>query len=235
MEKKSQLTFIMAAALFILIIAVLVLFAANYFKKNDAEPLVFEKASIENYINGCAKKTAEEGLILLGKHGSLSPQNSIKAKNMDIEVYNLPAIEKLQDGLSAYIDGNLPACLKDFRDFKKQGWDVEKGSISTRTQINLEDVVFEIDFPLKVSTSESTLSFEKFSARADVRLRYIHELIGKIVDFNLKYKRHIDMSTLDGYNVDVTIIDLESSLVYSIVDSNSLIMGKPYVFRFAVN
>ncbi|MBI2657352.1 hypothetical protein HYX08_01510 [Candidatus Woesearchaeota archaeon] len=237
MGKKAQVTFIMAAALFILIIAALIFYVANYYKKNAAEPLIFERASIENYISSCVKKTAEDGLLLLGKHGSLFPENSLKAKNIGIEYYNenkVPGIEKLQNDLSSYIDNNLALCLNDFEDFKKQGWDVEKGSISARTQINQEDVTFEVEFPLKVSSSEASISFERFASRVNIRLKYIHELITKIVGFDAKYKRHIDMSTLDGYDVDVTVIDYEGALIYNIKDSKSMIMGKPYAFRFAV-
>jgi len=239
MKKKSQLAMSIAAAIFILIIAALVFYVAGYYKKNKAEPLVFERASIENYINSCVKKTAEDGLLLLGKRGSMFPENSLKAKNTDVEYFydngnKVPTIDKLQNGPSSYIDSNLAGCLNDFEDFRKQGWDVEKGSVSTKTQINHEDVTFEVDFPIKVSSNEASINFEKFASRVNVRLKYIHELANKIVDFSAKYKRHVDMSTLNDYNVDVTVIDYEGALIYSIKDSKSMIMGKPYVFRFAV-
>lgn len=239
MNKKGQITLIIAITFFIIIIAALIFYVVNYYKKNQIDPLIFERASIENYINNCVKKTAEEGLKLLGKQGSIVLDDSIKTPNADVAYYfnnanKVPSIEKIQNDLSLHMNKNLNVCLKDFEDFKKQGWDVEKVEVNAKTQINQEDVLFEINLPLKVSDKVNTINFEKSVARLDVRLKYIYDLINKIVDFNTKYKRQIDMTTLNDYDVDVTVIDYEGSLVYNIKDPKSLIRNEPYVFRFAV-
>ena len=63
-NKNAQITWIIATAIFIFIIAALVFYVTNYFKlKNSIEPLAFERISIENYLNTCIKKTAEDGLM----------------------------------------------------------------------------------------------------------------------------------------------------------------------------
>jgi len=218
MNKKAQVTLIIAIAVFIVIIAGLIFYVANYFKKSSIEPLVFEKASIENYINGCVKKTAEDGLRQFGKKGFV------------VENSKIPSIEQIQNELSFYVDSNLNTCLKDFRDFKRQGWDVEKGNINTKTQINQEDVVFDVNFPIKVSDKVNTLNFDRFVIKLDIRLKYIYDLINKIVDFDSKYKRQVDMTMLNAHDVNVTIFEVQDSLVYVIDDSKSLIMNEPYRF-----
>ena len=222
MGKKSQITLMIALAVFILIIAALIFYIANYYKKNLIEPLAFERASIENYINNCIKKTAEDGLKQYGRKG-------FAASNQKI-----PSIEDARNQLSSYMNGNLNACLKDFEELRKQGWDVEKGDVNADAQINEQDVSFDVAYPLKVSDKSNTINFERFASRLNIRLKYIYELINKIADFKFKYGKEVDLTTLRDYDLEVTIFPDKDSFVYVIDDHKSLIMNEPYRFRLTI-
>lgn len=222
MKIKAQITLMIAVALFILVVAALAIYAGNYFKKTNKEPLVFERASIENYVSSCVKKTAEDGLIQFGKNGFSADSNKI------------PGIDDIQSQLASYVDGNLDACLNDFEDFRKQGWKVEKGNANAKAQINEQDVSFDVDYPLKVSDNENMISFERFAYKAEIRLKYIYELVGRIAEFKFKYGKEADLTTLRDYDLEVTIFPDKGSFVYVIDDKKSLIMGEPYRFRLAI-
>ena len=223
MERKAQVTLIIAATLFIVIIAGLVIYAANYYKKNNQVPLIFERASIENYISSCVKKTAEDGIIQLGKNG------------FNVDSNKIPDIYEIESQLASYVDSNLDSCLNDFKDFEKEGWDVEKSGFTAKAQVNEQDVSFEIAYPLKISDKENAISFERFASKSNVRLKYIYELAGKIVEFKFKYGKEVDLTTLRGYDLEVTIFPDKGSFVYVIDDPKSLIMSKPYRFKLVIN
>lgn len=222
MEKKSQITLIIALAIFILVIAALIFYIANYYKKNLSEPLVFERASIESYINNCLKKTAEDGLKQYGRRGFVANNQKI------------PSIEDARNQLSLYVNNNLNACLKDFEDFRKQGWDVEKGDVNADAQINEQDVSFDVAYLLKVSDKSNTINFERFASRLDIRLKYIYGLINKIADFKFKYNKEVDLTALRNYDLEVTIFTDKDSFVYVIDDHKSLIMNEPYRFKLTL-
>ena len=240
-KKNAQITLIMLVGIFIVMTAALVFYFVYYLEnKNPIAPLVFERDSIENYINQCVKKTAENGLKLLGVQGGfITLQDYLQAQNAGISyLYDkeskVPSIGQIQDELSAYVDSNLDSCFKKFDDFKKQGWDVEQGNIHSKTTANERDVTFDINFPLKVSNKGYTLSFEKFLVLLNVRLKYIHQLASYIVDFNIKNPRSIDRTALNNYDVNITVFPYQDSLVYSIEDTKSLIVNNPYQFIFAL-
>lgn len=218
MEKKSQITLVIALALLILIIAAFIIYSGNYLKKNNQEPLIFERASIENYINDCVKGTAENGLKQLGKKG------------FAVDKPEIASIEEMQSQLADYINSNLDSCLDNFNDFERAGWDVEKGSINAKAQINEKDVSFDVDYPIKVANEGSTISFERFTSIVNVRLKYIHELAGKIVEFKFKHNKEVDLTTLSEYDLEVTIFPDKEDFVYVIDDHKSLIMNEPYRF-----
>ena len=241
MKKNAQVTFMIAISVFIVVIASFIFYVAYYFEnKNLAEPLVFERLSIENYINGCVKKTAEDGLKLLGKQGGIILKEHLQTPNSGIDYYlynnqsKIPSIENIQDELSFYVKSNLDACLRDFEDFKRRQWNVEKGEIETKTQVNEQDVAFEVNFPLKITNQGSTLNFERFVSKVNVRLKYIYDLANRTVNFNIKNPRSVDRTALSNYDVNVTVFPYEDSVVYVIDDSKSLIMNKAYRFMFAM-
>ena len=223
MGKKSQMTVMIAIAIFILIIATLIFYIANYYKKSLKEPLVFERASIESYISNCIKKTAEDGLKQYGKMGFNIDENSI------------PGIDDVQGQLASYMNSNLDICLKDFDDFRKQGWDVEKGDVNAKAQINEQDVSFDVDYPLKVSDKSNTINFERFALSLNIRLKYIYELVNEIAEFKFKYNKEVDLTTLRDYDLEVTVFPDKKSFVYVIDDKKSLIMNEPYRFRLVIN
>lgn len=241
MNKRAQVTLIIAIALFILIIAALIFYVANYFRiKTPIEPLVFERASIENYINGCVKKTAEDGLRLLGKQGGfinleeLQNDGNLGTAYLPYNKNQAPSIEEMQNELSSYVSSSLSICLKGFDDFKKQGWDIDMGSINSKATINKKDVLFEVYFPLKVSSSGNSINFERFIAKANVRLKYIHEVVGRIFESNIENPKSVDRTALSKYDVNITVFPYDSYLVYAITDPKSLIMNKPYMFALAL-
>ena len=222
MGRKSQVTLIIAIALLILVIAALIIYAANYFKNKNQEPLIFERASIENYISNCIKKTSEDSLVQFGKEG------------FNVDANKIPSIDEVQNQLASYINSNLDICLKDFEDFKKQGWGVEKNAINAKAQINEQDVSFEISYPLKISDEVSTISFERFALKLNVRLKHIYELVNRIVDFKSKYGKEVDLTALRDYDLDITIFPDKGSFVYVIDDHKSLVMNEPYRFILTI-
>ncbi len=241
MEKKSsQVTLMMLIGIFIVMFAALVFYFAYYFENRNSVTLIFERSSIENYVNQCVKKTAEDGVKLLGRQGGfITSKDYMETPNTKISyLYDkenkVPSTVQMQDELAAYMDGNVGSCFKNFDDFKKQGWGIEQGIIHSKAMLNEKDVTFEVDFPLKVSSKGNTLNFEKFLVVLNVRLKYIHNLADYIVNFNVNNPKSIDRTALSNYDVDITVFPYRDSLVYDIKDSKSLIVNKPYRFMFAL-
>ena len=242
MEKKNaQITLMILISVFIVMAAALVFYFAYYLEnRNPAAHLAFGRESIENYISQCIKKTAENGLELLGIQGGvIKLQDYLQAPNFGISyLYDkgsrVPSIEQVQNELSSYMDKNLDSCFKNFEDFKKQGWNVEQGIIHSKTMVNEQDVAFEVDLPLKVSSSDSAISFDKFLVLLNVRLKYIYRLASYIVDFNIKNPKSMDRTALNNYDVNITVFPYQDALIYNIEDSKSPIINKPYRFVFAL-
>ncbi|MBI2653931.1 hypothetical protein HYX02_03905 [Candidatus Woesearchaeota archaeon] len=239
-KKRGQITIVMALAIVMLIIAALTIYVLNYYKKNFTEPLVFEKASIENYINNCIKKTAEDGVKLLGKQGGyINLEDSIKAQN-NIAVLSLnnkskaQPIAGMENDLSNYLKNNLNSCLKNFKDFKRQGWQVEAGSIKAAAKINENDVTFEANFPMSVNSKGDTIKFERFVIMLNVRLKYVYELVDSIVDFKIKHNRDIDLKDATKYDVEIVVFLHNKNIIYAIYDHKYPILNKPYMFIFGL-
>lgn len=240
MKRKSQATSVGLLMLLVLLFAVLVLYLVDGYNAR-LNTLVFERYSIENYINQCVKKTGEDGLTLLGKQGgAIILKDYIDIQGLGISYMyrngnKMPSIGNIQDELSFYINANLKVCFRDFEDFKRMGWGVEKGEVNANTQINQRDVTFEVDFPLKVMNKGKTIQFDRFLVNLNIRLKFIYDMVSSIVSFNEINPGIIDMTELNNYDVNVTIFPYNKSIIYAIDDSKSLIINKPYRFMFAMS
>ena len=241
-NNKAQVTWIIVIGIFILIVAALIFYIANYYKGKIGHGLEFEKSSIQNYINLCVKNTAENGLKTLGKQGGyIKLENPLETPNGGIafllksNASKVPTIENIESELSLYMKNNLNDCLKEFEDFKKQGWGVEKGELNSKARINLHDVTFEVLYPIKVRYKDETIEVERSLITINVRLRYIYELINKIFDFRIKNSNSIDRTELANYNFNIKVLSHNNFLIYVIDDKKSPIANQPYRFMFALD
>lgn len=240
-DKKSQITFVMIIVIFIIIIAILI-YAPRFFKIKIKDILAFDKATIQKYIDECMKITAEDGLKLLGKQGGyINLGEHLETPNLKTSYLLLnnkskvPPIEEIENELSLYMDNNLNTCLRGFEDFKKQGWDVEKGELDSKTKINQNDVAFEVNYPIKITNKGDIIKVDKSLVYINVRFMHIYNILNKIVDFNIKNPKYIDRSDLDKYGIKIKVYPYQNSLIYVIDDPKSLVANQPYRLILALH
>ena len=239
MKKKSQIS------LFIILgIVVLGLFFFIFLTPNNinSNVVAFEKSTINNYITSCLKQASEDALFLLGKQGgNINPESYLESNDFRIsylyknEETNVPSKKNIEEQLSKYIDNNILTCLNNFDDFKKQGWEVNFDNPITKTSINLKDISLLLNFDVGIGKGDSIINFKEFSHIADVRLTKILEATNKIVDFHLIEEEWTDLTTLSGYNLEITIFPYKNTLTYSIEDKKSELSGETYLFNFALD
>ncbi len=238
--RKSQISLFMLFVVVLAIIGILVFFSVKLLKASNENELLFERSSIEKYVNSCLKKTSEDALKLLGKGGGYITQydfvqiNNAKVSLLLDGMNNVPAIIKMQNEMEIYIDNNLNACLNDFNDFTERGWSVEKDNPKSTAKINEKDVSFEMRMPLEVSYRGETLSYSTFYSRSEIRLKIIHDLVSKSVGVNEIIPSSVDRTLLSNYDMNVTVFPFENTLVYVVDDHKSQILKEDYRFIFGM-
>lgn len=242
--KKAQLTPFILLGLIILIAFIVMFYLSSFVASNNKqnEELVFNKATVDNYVTTCLEKVSADALTLLGKQGGhIYPQNYLATPNYYVSylsnngVNDVPSIEQMQNELSVYINENLNSlCLENFEPFKKQRWDVLYGDIKTTASINIKSVTFDLKLPVTIRQDESFITAEDFTITHELRLTYILGTVNQIVNSLIENSNWIDMTLLSGFDLDFTIFPYNTVPVFSIIDEKSLINQEPYQFMFAI-
>ncbi|MCK4669894.1 MAG: hypothetical protein KAT43_01730 [Nanoarchaeota archaeon] len=90
---------------------------------------------------------------------------------------NIPAIEDMEDQLNNYIERELMRCIQGFSELRKQGFEIEELKHPVAQAIVTDrDVVFMLDYPLKITKNDLEVKTKYFRIRQDVNLRRAYYL-----------------------------------------------------------
>ncbi len=242
MQKRGQVSLFIIVGI-ILVLAVSLLY---FVLAPDSDPGVVtaaDMAPIRNYIDLCAKSSAEDAVRLLGLQGGYInvPSPYFESVYTDIAYWyytgddTYPTLEKMEQELSGYMNENLLDCIDDLRVFSDMGYAFSFGEISTQASIGQNNVEFNINYPITVIKDNRRTEISTFYQNIPVRLGYIYDISREIVSGHVEDPDWIDVSYLLGLDITPRIYPYEGSrLVYSLRDNVTITdFQLEYLFLFA--
>ena len=167
------------------IVLLAVIFAVFYFlgdkiiKQSETEISLDESGiePIRNLVKDCVEKEVIKGTELIGKQGGYyDPVKFYTIGEYDLSydcyfnsngnyVNNLPTLFKISREIEEYLGSDeavssVDECIDDFDDFKGQGFDINDGSREISVDVNNEVIIVDVDYPITISKSNSTLEIE---------------------------------------------------------------------------
>ncbi len=238
MKKAQMALFIILGIVLIFIVAAAYLSVRSFGEK----PIIFEKGSIQMYMDGCLKESAEEGIILLGKQGGrIALKDQVKSPSYGISLWLKenktlsPSVEGMEQEIGSEIEKNIKACVNGFDDFTSRGWKVEQGEFSAQVMVNRDDVSISAQFPITIIRKEESIQIGKLSAQVPVRLSQLHEAASEVAQFSKERNNRIDLTYLNSQDFNTTIFPYAGAIIYRFTDEKSRIGNAPYEFYFAIS
>ncbi len=241
-KEKGQVTiFIIIAIVIIALIAVFLLAKENVldFGKEKIAP---EVKPIYSFVEECVKTTGENAVYYIGQTGGyfVIPNSSTDfgiAYYYDKGNNYMPSKEKIEEELGSYVDFMLFFCVKEFEDFGD--FQVEQNEVKTKAKISEGKVIFNVEYPLKVSKGDKTYNFKKFQGETLVRLEQVYALAYNITQEQMKTKNNICISCIyelareKELFVEMNEHPDNQTIVFTIRDEKSEILKGDYRFNFA--
>lgn len=144
---------------------------------------------VYDYVESCLEQVSGDGIALLGAQGGYINIPGIIANTPSAYVPNdprgisktplwyfegedrTPSIEFMQAELARYIRARLPECTGMFESFEE--FTVEQGEIVPRVLMTADDVVVELDWPLRVSGVDRETDIVEFVVVHPVRFKQL--------------------------------------------------------------
>ncbi len=245
--KRGQVSpFLIMGLVLVVLAAVVVLVVSVTTEKKAAEQaagaaeLAAEAQEIETFITLCVRRTAYEGLELLGRQGGyLAVPRLIRLQgtaSWHLDQVNIqPALNQTLQRLETHINNNLESCTALER-FRAQGFDISAQSPKSAVFYTPDSVSIDVRYPVQVRKEGYEKSFEQFHANLDVRFRRMFELASQIVNRQLdpafRFSAPLELVDAGDFAVSYQRVDNET-LLYTITDPTRLEEGQRFSFTFA--
>ncbi|MFC1682021.1 hypothetical protein ACFL0X_00185 [Nanoarchaeota archaeon] len=226
--KRGQVTiFIIIAVLIIAGVGIYFAVKTDLFLTQDSDVV-----EIKKFISQCLKETSVDAIYFVSSQGGYYkiPGFYYEDSSIKVPIYydsgnkNVPGLGLIEDEFENYVIENIDDCIDDFKLFRENGFDFEKGEVSVRVNILGDEVVFNLDYPVRITKGD-----------IDERLNSFREKIG--LDFTEKYK--LVKKVADNYERDpsyipfsyLTLLSYENDFTYSISHANEDIVVFSLVFN----
>jgi len=195
-NKKAQITTFMIIGIVILVIAIGALYIKNEYAVKPTMPekvevkqeLQMDYSSVQSFVSSCVSKVADESVYYVSYQGgyNVPPGMSMEVGNFSVPYYinldqaNVPDINAISNEFSSFVTKNLPLCTGDFLTFKEQGYTITTGEVEVNTQINENNVVFDVKYPIEFEKDGAKTSIEDFKTTLDVNYNYVYDTVQKV-------------------------------------------------------
>ncbi|MBD3310106.1 hypothetical protein GF351_02715 [Candidatus Woesearchaeota archaeon] len=242
---RGQVTLFVIIGLVILILAATIWYLFGIYRPEVERELIevpTELRPLHNYITGCLRETAIDGAYLNGVQGGYAypPNTSVVTEFSavslwyDDELGDLrPTQPEIESQLALYVDQMLEECT-NFSSFEQQGWSVEAGEPNTTVTIAVNELVFEMEYPVDAAIEESEGRLERFRVIIPHRLSYILNTANEVNDLVVEDPGWVQFTPLLEYDLDIIVMPVsEDTIIYAFQDNRSAMRpGEPYLFMF---
>jgi hypothetical protein len=257
-KKRGQVTAFVVVGILLLIGSALIFLMYNKGAQTEAEIELLEAEIVKAHVQNCIKEITVPGIFLMSYQGGrLYTDEDVTQPGFDKKNFRtidrvfpyyiiegkkfLPQMKEIEQSLATYIDENLYWCV-DFLQFIEQGLVVEEIS-SPKTKVNVarKEVVFTVDYPIRVRVGAPTVEREyqlkRFRHTEAIRLGEIFTAAEKMTDQIVadSSSAHLSDFMKIGKKHDVMISILpydEESTAYSLYDEQSSLRDASLTFWF---
>jgi len=240
MNKKGQITLFIILGLFILLMAISLLFLSITTtedeltaEKEKIYEQIPEAGQVKELIDSCLEKSTMRGLLEISSKGGYSNiPPTINYRNRSVwfidQINVQPTLEEIKIRLEQFIEQDIDHCL-NYSTFEEQGFKVVTGEHKSKILFGGSKVVSRLNYTLEFSKGEKIKAFDTFSIDLDFPLRKMFETASTII--NLQQKTDFErLAPLKGFNstlftVRYSIPD-DEHLIYSIIEKESHLKEK---------
>ena len=238
MEKRGQVTIFIIMAIVIVGAVVIFFIARNMLDLKVYSP---EVENIYLFVEDCIEKVGNEVVYEIGLKGgyyfptNLSISTGIPIYYSDGKNY-MPSKEEIENEISYFVNEKLFFCTRNFVDFSD--FEITQGEIKTKTTIEEDEVILNVNYPISVTKGESTTVLKEFkNIEIPARLGIVYDSIDEVIKEQLSHESIclsciLDISLKNDLYVDMMDYD-DETVIFIFRDENSKINNETFEFVFA--
>jgi len=109
--------------------------------------------------------------------------------------YLIPSIPVIGAQMDRLLELELETCLNNFESFKNEKFEIETGTVVSKTSINLHDVDIHVTYPLNIKKGDDRFEMSDFFINLDLNIRDIYNLALFLTDHQINSQVLEDITT----------------------------------------
>ena len=237
MQKRAQLTIFIIAAIFL--VGIVFLFFAFQQGLLSQQSLSPDAEKIYSFVQNCIEHEGAETIYQIGQNGgyffppNLSTNSGVAIYSKDGKNY-MPSKEQVENEISFFMNQKLFFCTKNFVDFPDL--DISQQEISTKTTIQDESILFNVDYPITVIKGTDKTLIKNFKYEVPVRMgtvyNFVYEFSRNQTSDGICLSCMLEISERNDLHVEMMDYD-ETTTLFLFRDKNSKINDEDFVWIFA--
>ena len=232
--KRSQVSSFIIIAIIILVVS-LIFLVIRY--NSQTELINPDIQPVNSFVQNCVEKASIDAVNHIGETGGYFYSSNISYNAIAYYFYEdknyMPSKEKIEEELSKYVNNMLFFCAKHFEELSD--YEIKQGEIKTKTLIEDENIIFNIDYTLSIKKGENSYTLKNFQTEIPVRLGIIYKVVEKLMQEQMNEKNSICISCVQSLAEEhdlyfVTFEPEERIIIFYVIDKTN---GGEYVFNFA--
>ena len=132
----------------------------------------------------------------------------------------------------------MPFCTNAFEDFPE--FNIVENDLETRTTIQDEIVVFNVNYQLSITKGENSYTLNNFNVEIPNRLGIMYKAITEVMEDQMERTDAVCVNCLydtgEKYDLNFHVLDTDENetLLFVTRDENSQLFDEDYVFYFVI-
>ena len=237
MFKRGQVT------IFVIIAVVVVASVSLFFiTKGDSGSLGLpaHAEQVYSFTDSCLEEKAKEVVYEVGQNGGYYFPTEFST-DLGIPYYysknesHMPSKRELEEEISFFASKKLFICTRGFVDFTN--FEIEQGEIKTKTTIQDEEVILDVEYPIRIVKGDDTTIIKEFNTKVKARLGIVYVSVYELMQDQLTRDGICltcvsDIATKNDLYVEMFDYDNET-IVFNFRDENLKINKEFLEFNFA--
>ena len=182
---------------------------------------------LREYTTSCLDDVFNQALYYSARQGGIIwPDKSIETP-YGVTSLDVPNPEITKQQIAKDIKSYLPTCIEEYDFMEIEDIDLIRGSIDVEVDLGEKDTSVLLTMPVKIKDDVSSVQTEKFTTKADVRLKKLIEYAQNVYQYD-----DVWLSYLGEIDVDTTAIEYENTIIYIFEDKKSNAADVNYLFMF---
>ena len=237
MQKRAQLTIFIIAAIFLAgIVFLFFAFQEGFLSEQSLSP---DAEKIYSFVQNCIEQESAKTIYQVGFNGgyffppNLSTDSGVAIYLKDGKNY-MPSKVQVENEISFFMNQKLFFCTKNFVDFPDLN--ISQQEINTKTTIQDESVLFNVDYPITVIKGADKTLIKDFKHEVPIRMgtvyNSVYEFSRNQTSDGICLSCMLEISERNDLYVDMGDYD-DKTTIFTFRDKNSKINNVSFEWIFA--